>query len=367
MLRKIDYAHQLLVPFIEETEHILKEALLSLDSSATCKITAAPDLGFPHDVVRLAGGFPTGVFVEWDCSVPFVPVDTTVNIDTSSVFVLKDNISSEIDKKLFAWLRGKIEKESSYLFNFHKGNHFISFGKMLSSGDSVLVIHSNEKEFKYQFNGLMPKEGNWYMDSIKTLTHKKRYIRYLQGEKASLFIDIAKSLEEFNIIRHRFIANILVEGKTKIVHQNDYHHYYMPNRQSVAIGCFPVQIGESVPIFSRPGRNIDIFKVKGGGLNSISGNNRVLVPHGWGKTCKKNTNFEINARLNQFKLGDNLYKIKTLVSMGGDENLSLRDFSSNFHDENSFFKQMEHYCPGDVVESIVQEASFTKNGFLRHQ
>ncbi|MCF2435265.1 hypothetical protein LV779_14035 [Streptomyces thinghirensis] len=36
----------------------------------------------------LAEGFATGCLVEWACRVPVVPVDTTMNIDTSSVFWL---------------------------------------------------------------------------------------------------------------------------------------------------------------------------------------------------------------------------------------------------------------------------------------
>ena len=71
------------------------------------------------------------------------------------------------------------------------------------------------------------------------------------------------------LIRHRFAAHLLTNNRTKIISQKDYHHYYMPDRNSVAIGCFPVLTESVVPIFSRPGRDIAMFEVATGGGNLI--------------------------------------------------------------------------------------------------
>lgn len=369
MLRNSDVAHDLLTPFAKETESLLRLTLNSIDPRADCRIVVAPDLGFPHDVIRIAGGFPTGCFVEWDCAIPFVPIDTTVNIDTSSIFLLDKDISNDVNAGTFDWLRERLEN-SSYLFNFNKGNHFISFGRTVNTDSPVLVIHSNEKEFKYQYNGLMPAEDNWFADQIRIFRSGNRYIRYVIGDVAALFVDLAQSLEHFNVIRHRFVAHLLTRGKTGILNQEDHHHYFMPTRQSVAIGCFPVESGTRVPVFSRPGQNIAIFEPLPDGLNVLkrlpSGKDLVLVPHGWGKTCAEGTEFSIDYDRNLFLLSDRPYEIRTLVTLGKDERLKLREFVSNSSETNGFFDQIAHHCPGRVVDQIRQLASFTKNGFECH-
>jgi hypothetical protein len=369
MITRNDSAHNLLIPFVKETESLLLEALRSFDKNSKCRISVAPDLGFPHDVVRIAGGFPTGTLVEWDCNEPFIPVDTTVNIDTSTIFYLDQDVSDKFTEKDFTKLRENIEK-SSYLFNFHKGNHFISFGRIKGSGHPVLVLHSNEKEFKYQYNGLMPAENNWFMDDVKYITRGNRYLRYIHGDKAVLFSRMAKSLEDFNIVRHHFIAQLLLNGKASIIEQFDYHHYFMPSNQSVAIGCFLVEEGSSVPIFSKPGRDINIFKAKAGGKNRIkemsSGDDKLLVPHGWGKTCQHDIEFNIDLKNKEFSLSGKKYDIKTEISLGKDERLYLRDYDSAPTSDNSLYSLMEHHCPGEVIETIEQISSYTKHGFLRH-
>ena len=369
LIKREDRAHELLLPFIKETEYLLIDTLKKLDSTAMCRITPAVDLGFPHDVIRIAGGFATGILVEWKCDVPFIPIDTTVNIDTSTIFYLDDDISDKVDECDFNNLREKFE-ESSYVFNFHKGNHFISFGRSLTNGTPVLIIHSNEKEFKYQYNGLMPVKSNWYGSDICINRKGNRYIRYIKGDKAELFQDMAKMLEEFNIIRHRFVANILTNGKTKILEQVDKHHYYMPNRNSVAIGCFLASEDENVPIFSKVGKDIFIFSPHKGGrnkINTLEGNSeRLIVPHGWGKTTLNGLDFEIDLDKNCFNLSGVNYKIEPLISLGKDNRLVIRDFSSDPNEENSLFEQMKDVCPGNITDRIRQICSFSKHGFMRH-
>lgn len=369
LINRPDPAHDLLLPFIKVTQDLLYDVLSSYDRSAECRITPAVDLGFPHDVVRIAGGFPTGAFVEWKCKIPFIPIDTTVNIDTSSVFTLEDDISDEINDSTFETLKNKMI-ESSYLFNFHKGNHFISFCCSEKTNNPLLIIHSNEKEFKYQYNGLMPVKGNWFVDDIKVYIKENRYLRYLIGAKAELFIDIAKMLEEYNIIRHRFIAQLIIGNKTKIVEQKDDHHYYMPSRDSIAIGCFPVKYGSEVPIFSKVGRDMFLFHPELGGknaLNTLNSNERILLtPHGWGKTCRDDVTFTIDYENEIFNLYGTPYKIETLVSLGKDEKLSIREFSSNPSDSDSLFSQMKDNCPGIVKDRIIQKCSYTQFGFQKH-
>src|SRR5947209_1093545 len=221
-----DHAQEFLIPYLQQSELCLKAALRELDSSSDCQIVPAADLCFPHDVIRIAGGFATGCVVEWQCSVPVIPVDTTVNIDTTSVFWLSDDISQQITEDEFTLLQKRIEGESSYMWNFHKGNHFITFFRSRASGRPALVIHSNEKEFKYQFNGLMPVDGNWFMDSVRTFRYgESAYMRLLIGPKAVLFAEIAIMLERYNIDRHRFVANVLLRSRCEVLEEYHKHHY----------------------------------------------------------------------------------------------------------------------------------------------
>src|SRR5690242_14908664 len=90
-----DNAQEFLIPYLQRSEQRLRSALRELDPASECQIVPAADLCFPHDVIRIAGGFATGCVVEWRCAVPIIPVDTTVNIDTTSIFWLSDDVSHD--------------------------------------------------------------------------------------------------------------------------------------------------------------------------------------------------------------------------------------------------------------------------------
>jgi len=49
-----------LLSYTKRTEELLLETLTKLDRSSKCRIYPSLDLGFPYDVIRLVGGFPTG-------------------------------------------------------------------------------------------------------------------------------------------------------------------------------------------------------------------------------------------------------------------------------------------------------------------
>lgn len=369
LLRDPDPAHELLLPYVSETESIMRDVLRGLDASSECQIVPAPDLGFPHDVVRMAGGFPTGCVVDWRSAEPFIPVDTTVNIDTSSVFDLSGDVATFMSSDRFDELRVAFDK-SSYVFNFHKGNHFISLGRRVPGGTPVLVIHSNEKEFKYQYNGLSPGPDNWFAPRVRTYERGGRRLRYIVGDDALLFGDIAKMLEEYNIIRHRFVARFLVRADAAVLKEQHDHHYWMPTRTTVAIGSFLAAPGAVVPIFSRPGRDIQIFSPTLGGRNWIqllhSGERKLIVPHGWGKTCLAGTTFRVDWPSQEFVLSGNRYTIAPQISIGADPNLSLRDFDDNPESPDSLAKQMSNFCPGTTLGRIEQRCSYTRNGFAVH-
>ena len=84
-----DQTQRVLLPYLRETEVLLNKLVKIHDKEyGWAKIIPCNDLGFPNNVVRIAGGFLTGAYYNWSCAVPIVPIDATINTCTSSVFEL---------------------------------------------------------------------------------------------------------------------------------------------------------------------------------------------------------------------------------------------------------------------------------------
>ncbi len=357
-----DYAQSFLSDYLRETEHIFYHALRKLDSTAECRITPAADLCFPHDVIRLAGGFATGCLVEWRSRVPVVPIDTTVNIDTTSIFYISERV--EFSSERFESFKKSIEERSSYEWNFNKGNHFISYCRRKSDGAPALVIHSNEKEFKYQFNGLMPVKDNWYMDSVHTTNVGSRYLRLLIGEKCATFYRIAKMLENYNIVRHAFVARSLIGDRSTVVNEYHKNHYFMPGPEAVAIGCYLCTKNEVVPVLSAPGNDICLFQVHSGGNNKLrmlGGKETFIVPHGFGKTS--NCPVTMHASKDTLEINGISFENTPKSSIGLHPALCTR-YSTD--DPQVFFDDIKHHTPGMIVDRFEQIQWYNKNGFGRN-
>ena len=86
-----DCTQQQLLPYLKGTEQLFKKVLefyTPTADSSDVQIYPSLDLGIPNNVQRLAGGFGTGMFITWDCGIPIIPIDATVNVCSSSVFRL---------------------------------------------------------------------------------------------------------------------------------------------------------------------------------------------------------------------------------------------------------------------------------------
>ncbi|MEU0108988.1 hypothetical protein ABZ313_27040 [Streptomyces sp. NPDC006251] len=359
-----DRAQQFLVPHLRRTESLLRRALRTLDPRADCRLSPAADLGIPYDVLRLAGGFATGCLVEWECRVPVVPVDTTMNIDTSSVFWLDGDPAEAFTEEAVSALRGRIADDSSYEWNFDRGNHFILTGRRVSDGRYALLLHSNEKEFKDQFNGLCPTPGNWFADSVHVFEGERR-IRLLIGHKAELFADLAQMLLRFNILRHRFMATMLLNGRIAVVGEYHKHHYFMPTPASAAIGCYLCEPDEEVPVFSAVGRPIAMFRPAVGGLNAVrllAGEDRLVVPHGWGMTASRS--LHITQSEDRLTLNGRAYPLAPGVSLLDHPDITPRLFAGGTRE---FLAAIREHTPGRLVTELVQTASYSRHGFIRHE
>ena len=243
------------------------------------------DLGFADNVGRMLGGFYTGGVYTWEGDAPFVPVDATVNSCGVSLYSLRHAIESreEFDQRIADAIERTREK-CSYLWNFDMGNHFVTYGTI--DGTPHLMMHSSASEFKKQYNGLYPTEGNWYRDDIKRIDDEGtgRSLRFIDGSTAETFIATAQSLERFNAARHRYFAGEIAGHSNVAEEVSNEQHYGMPTRNSVAIGC-QWKRKEMQILLTAPQKPIYLLDPKEGGENevSIDGERLVLFPHGLGK------------------------------------------------------------------------------------
>lgn len=355
-----DYAQKGLVAHLQETERALRSELRELDPRADCEVVPAVDLGIPYDALRLSGGFATGCFVQWQCTVPIVPVDITMNIDTSSIFWVSEGAESEFTEANLTRVRSLIESQTGYEWNLDASNHFISLTRDETSGRLAVIVHSNEKEFKNQYNGLCPTVDNWFDRNIRV--SKDGRIRLIIGRPAEVFVDVAKMLEPFNVSRHRFIIHELLGEQVEVFEESHTHHYFMPSGSSAALGCYIVSPGDRVPIFSQPGLPILMYEASAGGPNvvRVAGQDRCVLPHGWGMGLSEPLSMSIHR--NHLEFQGRLYPREPGVSLLNDPSVTRREFESI----DAFLDQISPLSPGRAVGTFTQLASLTRLGFRTH-
>jgi hypothetical protein len=317
-----DKTQKLLLPYTKKTENLLDKIIKKYDRKGCAKIFPSADIGFPNNIQRLAGGFATGLLVVWKCGTPFVPVDTTVNVCSSSILhldsamfrnkKLPDVFSEEIIHSIIE----DSSQKAGYAFSFNSGNHFLMFCKSKERGGFYLVMHSSAKEFKDSYMGLyppnkkpLPLKNNWYSSQIHEYQdeqYKKRYIRYLIDGDAKHFIELAKSLNKQNEEIHTWIFDQFIKElklENKVEHPKIINHYEMPTDYSVAIGTYVMEKSRfekdsnySVPIFTRNGNPIALFRPNMEKMHTVklAGEERFIIPHGWGQ-CMPELEAEENA------------------------------------------------------------------------
>lgn len=282
-----DRTQRVLLPYISETEELLNKVVKRYDKRPESGAVIIPslDLGYPNNVMRLAGGFATGMLIDWECGTPIVPIDATVNVCSSSVFKIKPN------SKMLKDFERAVEdacniavKNCGYSFSFSSGNHFLMLA-LDERNEYYLVLHSSAKELKESYLGLYPKEENWYSGKVKQFNGHNRYIRYIKGDEAKYFIQTAHHIEKYNEEIHRWLSIYFNGGNTpeeSIIK----HHYYMPTDSSIAIGTFVEHPGEVVPLFSDVGKPVYLFRIAEDNWTYNLGGNKgsvCIVPHGWGQ------------------------------------------------------------------------------------
>ncbi len=357
-----DETQKALAHYLSDTEILMNE-LLSKSFSGSAQIKVTTDLGFPHDVIRIAGGFATGVHVSWESSRPFIPVDTCVNVCSASFFEIDREILDLFTNDYMNSVKEHLS-QGIYVSNFHRGNHFISYLHSQKTGKLFLLLHSSANEFKDNFNGLYPVKGNWFYDKIKFYSDGKKYINYLDDKEAESFYRLAEGLYKFNEIRHEFIAQVILGTLKNVTNVQHFHHYGMPTYNSVVMGSHILKDGESAPVLTMPGQNIYMVKFNSVKDDSLLINeSQFITPHGWGKRHKNVPQISLDLNRNKFTLDSESYEIKFGESLRAHTNLELRDFNSEKNSgKDNFFNYLEKMYNLKITDEMEQIASWNKEG-----
>jgi hypothetical protein len=172
----MDFTRYNLSKYINVTNDLIIDTLKLYDTSAKSKIITTMELGFPNDVIRLAGGFGVGLYIQWDACIPFIPIDTTVSVCSTSLFTLSNDIEEKITPASIQNIQEQILRHG-FRPNFDRGNHFIIYAKSRISNQYFLILHSDAYNAGYE--SMFPEFGNWYYNHIKILTKGNRYLRYI--------------------------------------------------------------------------------------------------------------------------------------------------------------------------------------------
>lgn len=357
----LDNTQTLLVNYLADTENILNDLLEKEPYLGHAKIIPNLDLGFPHDVIRLAGGFATGACVLWESKIPFVPVDICMNACTVSIYELNDEALDFFCEKRFHVLLEHLA-QSSYKANFHRGNHFISLLEDLVNGTHYLMMHSSAAEFETLYNGLYPVEGNYIYDNTKVYDSRGRYVRYVDGVAAEIYWKLASNLYRFNENRHDFIVAALLEKDFSIQNAEHYHHYGMPCQQIALMGCHLMHSGQKAPLLTRPGENVYLIQyenVLDKSLAVSQKNDLFVTPHGFGKHHIYETSIQVDYEKKRLQLDQYKYKIMYGESLRAHPGLEIRRISPK-----EFFMHFSKVYNYRIVKEFRQLASFNKQGYI---
>lgn len=309
-----DATQKAIILHLQTTEELISGAIATETGTyGDAEITAMSDLGLAGNLMRMHGGFYTGMYAQWHSSIPFVPVDATINSCGVYVFTLREVINQNTFINLVAEAKKKI-KLLGYSWNFERGNHFITIGT-LDNGRPCVVMHASADEYKKSNPNcaLYPTETSWYYDDIRVFQSQKnvsRYLRYIVGTVAEKFIEIAFSIEDINRKRLSETAQLifgeLIDEEIMFV-----SHYGMPSDSSVAIGCSWKKT--KFALLTAPNKDIYIAEPV-----SICGNSEetlrpTLYPHGFGVEIDHPTITYSNDRLTIN--GTNIEADETIASL----------------------------------------------------
>ena len=351
-------------------------------------IYAMPDLGIAQNGTRMLGGFYTGACYSWNSDVPFVPVDTTVNVCGTTVYKLNQNITvQEFQKRLDNVMQNRdtylkytsthlpsqildsidLERADKFYWNYNVGNHFAILAEQNDDNSELtkgqyMIVHASAIELKKDNlkYGLYPVEGNWYYDDIKTIydDNENRYLRYIYGKQAVQFAELASMLQKINKDRNRYFCKTVL-GELAGEEVINLSHYGMPTNNAVCIGCQWEQ--EDFTLLTAPGNDIFLVHPNVTAPNTIDLNNKkiTLTPHGCG-VMLKNSSDTIKYLNNGILIGNKHFKKGESINIGND--VSVRTNNMDSKHVKQHIETVLDRCPGTIYGQMHQLFARTKYG-----
>lgn len=351
-------------------------------------IYAMPDLGIAQNGTRMLGGFYTGACYSWNSDVPFVPVDTTVNVCGTTVYKLNQNITvQEFQKRLDNVMQNRdtylkytsthlpsqildsidLERADKFYWNYNVGNHFAILAEQNDDNSELtegqyMIVHASAIELKKDNlkYGLYPVEGNWYYDDIKTIydDNENRYLRYIYGKKAVQFAELASTLQKINKDRNRYFCKTVL-GELAGEEVINLSHYGMPTNNAVCIGCQWEQ--EDFTLLTAPGNDIFLVHPNVTAPNTIDLNNKkiTLTPHGCG-VMLKNSSDTIKYLNDEILIGNKHFKKGVSINIGND--VSVRTNNMDSKHVKQHIETVLDRCPGTIYGQMHQLFARTKYG-----
>jgi len=352
------------------------------------QIYAMPDLGIAQNGTRMLGGFYTGACYTWDSDIPFVPVDATVNVCGTAVYRLNRRISpQEFKQRLDDVMKTRetylqyaktclpsqilnsidVNDKSKFFWNYNVGNHFAILAEQNEENSELpagqyMIVHASAIELKKDNleYGLYPVPGNWYYDDIQTEydAENNRYLRYISGEKAVKFYQLAELLQTINKDRNRyFCKKVLGDLSDKeIINMS---HYGMPANNAVCIGCQWEQ--EDFTLLTAPGNDIFLIHPDISSNNTIqlSDKSITLTPHGCGVRLNNPTD-SISYCKDGITIGGKHFKNGQSIDIGKD--VSVRTLNMSSQQLQEHIETILRKCPGEIYGQMHQLFARTKHG-----
>ena len=378
ILKHLEITSKLLNKVGTELSEIQKESM----------IYAMPDLGIAQNGTRMLGGFYTGACYFWNSDIPFVPIDTTVNVCGTTVYRLKQKImTQEFKKRLDAIITNRktylkyanthlpsqilnsidLERTDKFYWNYNVGNHFVILAEQREEKSELpkgqyMIVHASAIELKKDNlkYGLYPTEGNWYYDDIQTIYDDKenRYLRYIYGKKAVEFSELANMLQKINKDRNRYFCKTVL-GELAGEEIINLSHYGMPINSAVCIGCQWEQ--EDFTLLTAPGNDIFLVHPNLTAQNTIELSNKeiTLTPHGCG-VMLKNSSDTIKYLDDGILIGDKYFKKGESINIGND--VWIRTNNMDLGHVKEHIENVLNRCPGTIYGQMNQLFARTKYG-----
>ena len=384
-----DNTQKEILKHLETTSRLLSKVGTELsETQKESMIYAMPDLGIAQNGTRMLGGFYTGACYSWNSDVPFVPVDTTVNVCGTTVYKLNQKITvQEFQKRLDNVMKNRetylkyastrlpsqildsidLEKADKFYWNYNVGNHFAILAEQNDDNSELpkgqyMIVHASAIELKKDNlkYGLYPVEGNWYYDDIKTIydDNENRYLRYIYGKKAVQFAELASMLQKINKDRNRYFCKTVL-GELAGEEVINLSHYGMPTNNAVCIGCQWEQ--EDFTLLTAPGNDIFLVHPNLTAQNTVELSNKqiTLTPHGCG-VMLKNSSDTIKYLNDGILIGNKHFKKGESINIGND--VSVRTNNMDSKHVKDHIETILDRCPGTVYGQMHQLFARTKYG-----